>query len=51
MTDEPGAQYGAPLHDLPYYLGITFPKPFLSFGLDKSEEEFALEECKRFQYI
>jgi len=46
VTHEPAAQYGQELRRLPYYVGITFPKPYLSFGLDASEEDVALRNCQ-----
>lgn len=46
LIHEPGAQYGRPVQELPYYAGVSFPKPYLSFGLGKTEEEAALEACR-----
>ena len=46
LIHEPGAQYGQPVHELPYYVGVGFPKPYLSFGLDKTEEDAALAKCE-----
>jgi hypothetical protein len=47
VTHQLGAQYGRPVRELPYYVGIGFPKPYVSFGLDKSEQDAALDECDK----
>jgi hypothetical protein len=45
VREEPGAQYGAPLSELDYYVGTGFAKPYVSYGLEMSDRDRALEHC------